>query len=298
MIYENPPQRELALKTPPTLHHPRSKMLIRLIITLFAMVSWFGFISPMQHGLSQDSRGAEKPTLPSAEQPAEYPAVSSILDAEKRAMFREHIAPILAARCLNCHGVKQDGGYSVATPALVFQPGDSDLQPITAKELDRSHLWIRLTTTNESERMPSESAPLPDEQLQLFSRWIKAGAPVDPADAQRSLAAIAASRVMVAPEHYLRPLPINALGLSPGRETVWVGGYAEVTQWRVATGELLMRVPVAGSHVAAIAISPDGQALYVSSGLPDNVESLNASLRRNQAPHASCWSRLRILPRI
>ncbi len=183
-------------------------------------------------------------------------------------LFREQIAPILAARCLSCHGLKQEGGYSVATPAELLVAGDSEAKPIIENDLNKSELWRRLVTENESERMPAESAPLTQDQLAAIRSWIDAGAPVEPTDLPRSMSAIAISKVVVAPEHYPRPLAINSLAITNNSETIWVGGYAELTQWRTDTGELLARIPVTGPHIAAFAIVPDGKSLVVSSGSP------------------------------
>lgn len=192
---------------------------------------------------------------------------------EASQVFREQIAPILASRCLSCHGEKQEGGYSVATPSQLFTAGDSEAKPIVANKLAESELWRRLMTEDKSERMPENSAPLTKSQLAAFRAWIEAGAPIEASDQQRSTAAIAVARVIAAPEHYPRPLTINALGIdqpanSPATATIWIGGYAELTQWQVVSGKLVDRVPVAGPQVSALAIVPDGKSLIVSSGLP------------------------------
>ncbi|MDX1930769.1 MAG: c-type cytochrome domain-containing protein [Pirellulaceae bacterium] len=196
---------------------------------------------------------------------------------EASQVFREQIAPILASRCLTCHGDKQEGGYSVATPSQLFTAGDSDAKPIVANELAKSELWRRLVTEDQAERMPEDSAPLTKPQLAAFRSWIEAGAPIDASDQKRSIAAIAVARVIVAREHYPRPLPINVLAFNqpanssennPANATIWVGGYAELTQWQVVSGKLVDRLPVAGPQVSALAVVPDGKSLIVSSGLP------------------------------
>lgn len=183
-------------------------------------------------------------------------------------LFREKIAPVLTSRCLSCHGAKQEGGYSVATPEQLWVAGDSDAKPIVAKDLHASELWRRLVTEDASERMPAESDALSKDQLAAFRTWIEAGAPIESTDRQRSISAIAIGRTITAPEHYPRPVAINALSISSNGETIWVGGYAELTQWSISNRELLARVPVAGPHVSAIAIVPDEKSLLVSSGLP------------------------------
>lgn len=200
-------------------------------------------------------------------------------------VFREQIAPILASRCLSCHGEKEEGGYSVATPAHLFAAGDSESIPIVAKELDKSEFWRRLVTEDTSERMPEKAAPLTSEQLAAVRLWIEAGAPVEEADRQRSISAIAVARTVRAPDHYPRPMPVNTIAISHNADSVWIGGYAELTQWRSTTGELIVRIPVAGPLVSAIAITPDGKSVVVSSGSPGQrgvVERIDLSSPKGQ----------------
>ncbi len=188
-------------------------------------------------------------------------------------LFREQVAPILASRCLTCHGEKQEGGYSVATPAALFVAGDSEAEPVVENDLNKSELWRRVVTEDVSERMPPDAAPLTRDQLAAIRAWLEAGGKVEPSDLQRSISSIGLARVVAAPEHYPRPMAVNTLALTSTRtsindQTIWVGGYAELTQWRVATGELLTRIAVAGPHVSAFALVPDGKSVVVSSGSP------------------------------
>ena len=87
---------------------------------------------------------------------------------EAKALFREQIAPILASRCQACHGLKQAGGYSVATPAQLFVPGDSELKPVVGTMLQKSELWLRLVSDDASARMPADATPLTQDQLAAF----------------------------------------------------------------------------------------------------------------------------------
>ena len=226
-------------------------MLGRFLCTYFAAFCLMAFTPSPSAGLAQQAS-----------------ETADMRRSEAKALFREQIAPILASRCQACHGLKQAGGYSVATPAQLFVPGDSELKPVVGTMLQKSELWLRLVSDDASARMPADATPLTQDQLAAFRIWIEAGAPVELADQNRSMSAIAITRSVVAPEHYQRAVAIHAITISNRAETIWVGGYAEVTQWRVATGELLARVPVSGPHVAAIALAPDGHTLLVSSGSP------------------------------
>ena len=172
-------------------------MLVRFLCTHVASFCLFAFFPSPNAGIAQQASEA---------------GAGSQTDAKR--LFREQIAPILVSRCQACHGLKQEGGYSVATPAKLFVAGDSELQPIVGNNLHKSELWRRLISDDESARMPAEAAPLTMDQLAAFRIWIEAGAPVELADQQRSLSAIAITRSVTAPEHYRRPLAIHALAIA------------------------------------------------------------------------------------
>ena len=52
-----------------------------------------------------------------------------------------------------------------------------------AGDLDASLLWERISTDDESYRMPIEGSPLDEEQLAIIEEWIKQGA-IGPEDEQ------------------------------------------------------------------------------------------------------------------
>ncbi len=183
-------------------------------------------------------------------------------------LFRERIAPILVARCQACHGAKKEGGYSVATASQLLVAGDSELEPVVAHELDKSELWRRLVAEDDSERMPVDADPLTASQLAVVKAWIESGATIAKEDLSRPLASLALPTNTVAPEVYPRAIPVNALAVIGRVDEVLVGGYAEVTRWKSATGELVARMSVSGPHVAAIAMVAETRQVIVSSGSP------------------------------
>lgn len=196
------------------------------------------------------------------------PVIRSTDSAEAGSeLFAKSVAPVLIARCLACHrDAKSEGGYSLETPRSMLNSGDSGKPPVIAGKASTSEMWRRITATDEAERMPVEGPALNKEQVAAITRWIDLGAPVATEHRGQSLEQFAASMPAGAPLHYPRPLPIHSLVLAAG--TVFVGGYAEVTGWDVNTHQLVARIPVAGTHVLALALSPDKKWLAVASGSP------------------------------
>lgn len=98
--------------------------------------------------------------------------------------FTKQIAPLVVARCDNCHLRMTKGGFSMATFAslkkgsengTVFTPGKGQ--------------GSRLIEVLESGDMPRGGAPLKAEEIALISKWIDAGAKFDGADENAQIAA-------------------------------------------------------------------------------------------------------------
>ncbi|MFG0297663.1 MAG: PSD1 and planctomycete cytochrome C domain-containing protein [Maioricimonas sp. JB045] len=95
--------------------------------------------------------------------------------------YESDIKPILKARCYACHGaLKQEGSLRVDTARATIAGGDSG-PAIVADDPAGSLLLERIAAEDEADRMPPEGKPLSAEQIDLFRRWIAAGAEA-PAD--------------------------------------------------------------------------------------------------------------------
>ncbi len=109
--------------------------------------------------------------------------------------FSADLVPILLARCGGCHlkDVAGAGGLSfgvtaqLARSSLVDQdtvlanPVCGDLMRVDSVNRDpmQSSLYVKLLGATCGKRMPSgmTAVPLPDEQIELFRRWIEEGSP-------------------------------------------------------------------------------------------------------------------------
>ena len=90
--------------------------------------------------------------------------------------FQRDIAPLLKARCLECHGPdKQRGGYRLDDRVSALEAGDSGSKGIVPGKSAESAL-IGHVTGKVGKRMPPKGDPLPPEQIALLARWIDAGA--------------------------------------------------------------------------------------------------------------------------
>ncbi|QEL19519.1 DUF1553 domain-containing protein [Limnoglobus roseus] len=91
--------------------------------------------------------------------------------------FDAQIAPLFARHCSACHGAtKQKGGLRLDRKADAIRGGDSG-PAITPHKPAESLLLKKARNGDPAERMPPTGPALTDEQIQLLTRWIEAGAP-------------------------------------------------------------------------------------------------------------------------
>ncbi len=91
--------------------------------------------------------------------------------------FTKEIAPILVARCIECHGPKDDKGDLRLDARVHLFPEGEDDRPVVAGKPDDSELLRRLgLPLDDEEIMPNKGEPLSKAQQELFRRWIAEGA--------------------------------------------------------------------------------------------------------------------------
>lgn len=91
--------------------------------------------------------------------------------------FAREVQPILAKRCFFCHGPdKSEGGLRLnKRESAVVELGSGE-HAIVPGDLEKSAIILRISSTEEGERMPPEGKPLTPEQVETIRRWIAEGA--------------------------------------------------------------------------------------------------------------------------
>ena len=96
--------------------------------------------------------------------------------------FNRDIRPILTENCLACHG--PDPGARKAKLRLDTKEGIFEKTPkrepaVIPGDLEKSELWLRVSTTDEDDLMPPPDSHkvLKPEQKELLKKWILSGAP-------------------------------------------------------------------------------------------------------------------------
>lgn len=90
--------------------------------------------------------------------------------------YLRDIKPILKARCYSCHGaLKQESGLRLDTGALI-RAGSENGVVINKDDPRASELLIRISSNDDSIRMPPIGHPLTSKEQQSIIAWIAAGA--------------------------------------------------------------------------------------------------------------------------
>jgi mono/diheme cytochrome c family protein len=130
---------------------------------------------------------AAKPAAPApaAAKPAAAaaaPAARGKLDAaiaEKAVVYRDVIAPIMAAKCVSCHGEeKKKGKLQLHNFAAIMKGGGDGATTVIAKNSKESLMLVRTSLpTDDDEHMPPSDEPqLTKEEVALLKWWIESGA--------------------------------------------------------------------------------------------------------------------------
>lgn len=109
-----------------------------------------------------------------------YLAILSFLlschSSNERVSFNRDVRPILNKSCLRCHGgVKANGGFSMLFEEDAFGKNQSGLRAIIPGDHKNSELYKRIVHEDAELRMPFESEPLSQGEIDILARWIDQG---------------------------------------------------------------------------------------------------------------------------
>ncbi|QDU60775.1 Planctomycete cytochrome C [Planctomycetes bacterium Pan216] len=123
------------------------------------------------------SLGAEPPKRAASSSKAPKPQ-----DAAGLEYFENHIRPLLANRCFDCHSEDYtEGGLRLDSFDHVLKGGDSGEPALVAGKPDASLLVEAIRYKNDDFQMPPDER-LPAKEIAALERWIEMGAPWPGAD--------------------------------------------------------------------------------------------------------------------
>lgn len=195
------------------------------------------------------------------------------------------IASILVDRCVGCHDAQDaQGGYSMASPALIFTPGESKHTVVGQSQTDQEgrivafprglgELWDRITSDDPALRMPKDSDALEPDQIEDIRTWIVTGAKVD-GSIDAPIESFLPVYIPTEPKipSYPRKHGVQAIALDATHRTLFTSGYQEVLVWRWADGlELAARIPTRGRTISDLDWDSVQSTLWIASGEPGRI---------------------------
>jgi hypothetical protein len=102
--------------------------------------------------------------------------VPAVEKAARAVDFDRDVQPILASKCVRCHGPqKSEAGLRLDERRVAVSMLESGNRAIVPGQPDDSEM-LRRVSADESERMPPEGEPLDAQQISILRRWIAGGA--------------------------------------------------------------------------------------------------------------------------
>ena len=91
--------------------------------------------------------------------------------------YNADVLPILVKHCILCHGPgKQESNYRIDRISNLLSAGSSELPPIVPGDPLKSHLWQRVSSNEDAERMPPKGQGLSGDEKATIRTWIEGGA--------------------------------------------------------------------------------------------------------------------------
>jgi mono/diheme cytochrome c family protein len=123
--------------------------------------------------------------------------------------FVKQVAPILNARCGNCHVRNSRGMFSMASyESLMAGPPAGKV--VFASNVDGSDLIVKV----KDKEMPPNGSGIPAEELATLTKWVAEGAKFDGPDPKAQLATLLTGQPQPA------PTPMATVQLATGKETI------------------------------------------------------------------------------
>jgi WD40 repeat protein len=201
---------------------------------------------------------------------------------QEKTTFAEHVRPIFATSCLNCHNADKFKGDLDLTTFKGTMAGGSGGRVISPGNPESSQLFKSVSHTGEP-KMPPDGSKLPDAQIELIRRWI-AGGCLETSDskpvAEQPKISLGGGTAGTLPELSRMRLPlvthaptqrpgaVLALAAHPGNGVVAVAGQAQVLLYLAETRELVGALPTDDEFVHTLGFTRDGRYLFAGGGVP------------------------------
>ena len=197
---------------------------------------------------------------------------------EQERFFEEKVRPVLASRCLECHGEKkQESGLRLDSRQAVIAGGDSGERAVVPHEPDRSLLVKAINHAGDYHMPPTTK--LPDEQIAALTEWVKLGVPWPATSATPKAILSAADRAAHDRQTHWAYQPVARPAIPAVRDAAWPTSPLDALTLSKLDNAGLTPSPVADRRTLIRRLSFD------LLGLPPTPEEVEAFLA-DQSPDA------------
>ncbi|MCA9050281.1 MAG: hypothetical protein KDA89_16210 [Planctomycetaceae bacterium] len=159
-------------------------------------------------------------------------------DEQNSVSFVKHIAPILQARCVECHADDPAAGLKLDSFAGMKQGGKSG-PLLTMGVANRSLIMYRLAAP-EQHRMPQKEAPLTRNELMLMAVWINQGAKFDGPNEELDLDELLHPKQVGPPKEFPKPVGTETVSFRNDIAPFLVSYCLRCHQGKKPSGDLLL----------------------------------------------------------
>ncbi|MCC6360218.1 MAG: hypothetical protein IT450_15850, partial [Phycisphaerales bacterium] len=211
-------------------------------------------------------------------------AVSAAV-AQDKTNYNDHVRPLLARSCLNCHNAdRARGGLDLSTYAGAISGGSSG-KVLASGDLGASPLFGSISHTREP-KMPPNRPRLPDDEIAVIKAWIEQGllesassAPVARKKLDLAFAGAAAGTApepitvtptglpMNPPVETARADAITAVAAHPASPLVAIATQQAVAVYATDSLQLVGVLPFSQGSPRALRFSRTGQLLIGAGGI-------------------------------
>jgi len=179
--------------------------------------------------------------------------------AQEPVSFSRQIEPVLRRQCVGCHQPQSKQSDLLLTSYEGFLKGGRKGAAFIPLQPEQSLLMGYLTGKVQPQ-MPFGGKPLPEEQIELFRRWIREGAKNDGSSGDAPVAD-------TKPSVYRRPPLLTAFTYAPEGSLMAVAAYREILLIN-REGKLEARLPGLAKRIHSIHFTPDSKTLVAVGGDP------------------------------
>ena len=213
-------------------------------------------------------------------------ALPSLVIAEEKVTYDDHVFPIFQQSCLNCHNPdKTKGGLDLSSFTLTLKGGSGGK---IAEPGDTNSPLITSVQQTGDKKMPPEGDKLSAGQITILKNWIDGGLlenksssarkpskpkfettlRSDPAAKPDGPPPMPAHLLLEPPIVTARPAAIHALAASPWAPLLAITGQRQILLHHTESLDLVGILPFPEGEPVSLAFTPDARYLIVGGGAP------------------------------